>query len=186
MKKVDPCGKPKDPDVSQELVNQGWKETECWTPIFQVAIRIIMLLCVCWMSDWRLEALGDVPYHYFNYIQNIQCLIIQRERLSLKISLIVRINTVYRPWTSNSIELPLCKEYGGEMIQCPEAKCIPANSSQSSGFIEFGDNSAPHVFSCRRSASHYSPARRSRTCRYCFTCLLFLSISETREFLELV
>lgn len=33
-----------------------------------------------------------------------------------------------------------------EMIQCPEAKCVPANSIQSSGFIEFGDE-APHMFS---------------------------------------
>lgn len=32
------------------------------------------------------------------------------------------------------------------MTQCQEARCAPANSSQSSGFIEFGDE-APHVFS---------------------------------------
>lgn len=40
----------------------------------------------------------------------------------------------------------LCKDYEREMIQCPEAKCVPANSSQGSGFIEF-DDKAPHVFS---------------------------------------
>ena len=45
------------------------------------------------------------------------------------------------------IQLPLRKEYEREVIQCPEGKCAPANSSQSSGFIEFGDKAAPHVFS---------------------------------------
>lgn len=32
------------------------------------------------------------------------------------------------------------------MTECPEAKCVPANSSQSSGFIEFSDE-ASHVLS---------------------------------------
>lgn len=31
-------------------------------------------------------------------------------------------------------------------MQCPEAKCVPANSSQSTGFIEFSEE-ASHVFS---------------------------------------
>ena len=31
-------------------------------------------------------------------------------------------------------------------MQCPEAKCVPANSSQSTGLIEFSEE-ALHVFS---------------------------------------
>lgn len=44
------------------------------------------------------------------------------------------------------IQLCLCEEYEREMTQCPESQCVPANSSQCSGFIEF-DDKAPHVFS---------------------------------------
>lgn len=44
------------------------------------------------------------------------------------------------------IQLPLCKDYEREMIQCPEAKSLPANSSQSSGFYWVWWQ-APHVFS---------------------------------------
>lgn len=62
------------------------------------------------------------------------------------------------------------------MTQCSEAKCVPANSSQSAGLIEFSDE-ASHVFSGpMNGALHLIILQHGAT--HCFTYYLFLWISE--------
>lgn len=134
-----------------------------------------------------LDALGNVPYHYLNCIQNTQytwCLIrlnlydrVWKTTSCLCYCRVKYTTSTFKPQVDSASSLQSStKEYEREMKQCPEAKCVPANSIQSTGFIEFSEETS-HMFSGfygRRSASHYSPTGRSITCCHCFTYLVCL------------
>lgn len=144
--------------------------TQAWHTL---SLCVWMLWVMCHIIIWTAYRTHSTPGASLGQTFTTES---QKPRLA---SVTVGLNTLHQPLNLKLIQLPLCRvlpKNMKEMKQCPEAKCVPANSIQSTGFIEFSEETS-HMFSGfygRWSASHYSLTGRSITCCHCFTYLVCL------------